>query len=79
MGNSRKQQRGQIYLHLCPQNGVRDCQLRDGNIRVLALLEVLSTTSASTHVLALVVKRTSSKSVEQRFLGKHWYAGTRAY
>ena len=31
------------------------------------MLEVLFTTSASTRVLALVVKRTSSKSVEQRF------------
>jgi hypothetical protein len=33
------------------------------------LLEVLLTTSASTCVLALVGKRTSNKSVEQRFLG----------
>ncbi len=33
------------------------------------LLEVLLPTSVSTHVLALVVKRTSNKSVERRFLG----------
>ena len=33
------------------------------------LLEVLLPTSVSTRVLALVVKRTSNKSVERRFLG----------
>jgi hypothetical protein len=36
IGNSRQQQRGQIYFHQCPRNGVRDCQLGGGNICVLA-------------------------------------------
>lgn len=35
-GNSRQQQRGKIYFHQCPWNGVCDCQLRGGNICVLA-------------------------------------------
>jgi len=34
--HTRQQQRGQIYLYQCPQNGVRNHQLRGSNICVLA-------------------------------------------
>ena len=35
-GNSRQQQRGQMYLYQCPRNGVHNCQLHGSNICVLA-------------------------------------------
>ena len=46
---------------------------------VSSLLEVLLPTIVSTRVLTIVGNRTSSKSVERRFLGKRWCARTRAY